>query len=295
MLNGMLLFQVGNILKNSHREGITFYEFINVKERSIMKLFDSHCHLDDRAFENDMSEVIQRAVDSGVSAFMSVGTSKNSSRKVVSLAESTDRVYASVGIHPHVAKNCSEPTLELLCGMAKSAKVRAWGEIGLDFNRMYSSRQDQEKWFIRQLEISGDLNLPAIFHERDSNGRFLEILKVHFKTGIQGIVHCFSGNEEEMKEYLDLGLHIGITGILTIKGRGKDLRKFVRLLPVERIMIETDAPYLTPAPEKNQTRRNEPAFVKSVLLKLAEVRQEDPEYLAGRIWENTCRLYDIDL
>ena len=100
---------------------------------------------------------------------------------------------------------------------------------------------------------------------------------------------------KEMKEYLDLGLHIGITGILTIKGRGKDLRKFVRLLPVERIMIETDAPYLTPAPEKNQTRRNEPAFVKSVLLKLAEVRQEDPEYLAGRIWENTCRLYDIEL
>ncbi len=260
-----------------------------------MKLFDSHCHLDDRAFENDKDEVLQHAAGSGVAAFMSVGISKNSSRQAVSLAESTDPVYASVGIHPHVVKDCSESTLDFLCDLAGSKKVRAWGEIGLDFNRMYSPRRDQEKWFIRQLETSGDLNLPTIFHERDSNGRLFEILKSHFKAGRKGVVHCFSGNEEEMKQYLDLGLHIGITGILTIKGRGKDLRKLVQLLPVERILIETDAPYLTPAPEKNHTRRNEPAFVKSVLLKLAEVRKEDPEYLADRIWENTCRLYDIEI
>ncbi len=260
-----------------------------------MKLFDSHCHLDDRAFKNDMDDVVQRAADSGIIAFMSVGISKNSSKKAVSLAESRNGVYASVGVHPHVAENCSESTIEFLSGLAKSPMVRAWGEIGLDFNRMYSPMQDQEKWFIRQLETSGDLDLPVIFHERDSNGRLFEILKSHFKTGRQGVVHCFSGNEEEMKQYLDLGLHIGITGILTIKGRGKNLRKLVRLLPVERILIETDAPYLTPAPEKNHTRRNEPAFVKSVLLKLAQVREEDPEYLADQIWENTCRLYDIDL
>jgi len=260
-----------------------------------MKLFDSHCHLDDRAFEKDVNEVIRHAVDSGVSAFMSVGTSENSSKKAVSLAESTDLVYASVGIHPHVVKDCSESTLEVLCGLAKKNKVRAWGEIGLDFNRMYSPRRDQEKWFVKQIETSEDLNLPVIFHERDSSGRFIELLKAHFKTGRKGVVHCFSGNEGEMKQYLDLGLHIGITGILTIKGRGKGLRRLVRLLPIERILIETDAPYLTPAPEKNHTRRNEPAFVKSVLLRLAEVRQEEPETLADRIWENTCRLYDIDL
>lgn len=108
------------------------------------------------------------------------------------------------------------------------------------------------------------------------------------------MVHCFSGNRDELKQYLELGLHIGITGIITIKGRGAHLRKLVSAIPVDRLVIETDAPYLTPAPDKNHTRRNEPAFVKSVLLKLAKVRKEDPNHLAKRVWNNTCRLYGID-
>jgi TatD DNase family protein len=108
-----------------------------------------------------------------------------------------------------------------------------------------------------------------------------------------GVIHCFSGNQTELKQYLDLGLYIGITGIVTIKKRGADLRKFVPLIPVERILIETDAPYLTPAPEKNHSMRNEPAYVRSVLRKLAMVREEDPEYLAVKTWNNTCRLYGI--
>lgn len=260
-----------------------------------MKLFDSHCHLDDRAFKKDVSGVIKQAVESGVMAMMAVGISKRSSEEVVSLSEKADPVYASIGIHPHVAKNCSESKLEFLSDLAKNPKVKAWGEIGLDFNRMFSAREDQELCLVRQLEISENLNLPVIFHERDSHGRFFELLKAHFKPGRQGVVHCFSGNEDEMKKYLDMELHIGITGILTIKGRGKDLRRLAQLLPAERILIETDAPYLTPAPEKNRIKRNEPAFVKSVLLKLAEIRGEDPESLAEQIWENTCRLYGISI
>ena len=262
-------------------------------EGIIMKLFDSHCHLDDRAYDRDIDAVIKRMNDAGVAGAMIVGTTKKRSIKAVSMAESIPCLYASVGIHPHDAKDCSEKILQFLVNLAKSHRVRAWGEIGLDFNRMFSSREDQEKWFIRQLEIASELDLPVIYHERDSNGRLIEILTTYLKKGQKGVIHCFSGNKTELIQYLDLGLYIGIAGIVTIKGRGADLRKLVSTIPAERILVETDAPYLTPVPEKNQTRRNEPAFVRSVLLKLAEVRSEDPGYLADKIWENTCRLYGI--
>ena len=258
-----------------------------------MKLFDSHCHLDDRVYKNDFKSVKERAENAGVTSVMIVGVDQQSSEKAVKLAESNNGYFASVGVHPHDAKDCSEDLLNGLRGLAKHPKVRAWGETGLDFNRMYSPKKDQEKWFIRQLEIAGELNLPMIFHERDSEGRFLEILKKKSGSKINGVVHCFSGNRSELDQYLDLGLFIGITGILTIKKRGADLRELAVQIPSSQILIETDAPYLTPAPGKNRVRRNEPAFVLSVLRKLAEIRCEDPEVLSETIWDNTCRLYGI--
>jgi TatD DNase family protein len=120
---------------------------------------------------------------------------------------------------------------------------------------------------------------------------FLKSSKEKHGKERKGVIHCFSGNKSELYQYIELGFYIGITGILTIKGRGAELRKLAPLIPADRILVETDAPYLTPAPEKNRTKRNEPAFVKSVLLKLAEVRKEDPEYLSDMIWKNTCKLY----
>lgn len=257
-----------------------------------MRLFDSHCHVDDRVFDEDFEEVVRRMGEADVAAAMIVGIDKKSSQRAVEMAESGNIFYASVGVHPHDAKACSENTLGFLKHLAKSKKVRAWGETGLDFNRMFSPKEDQEKWLLRQLDMADELKLPLIFHERDSKGRFLEILKNLYQKRT-GVVHCFSGNEKEMEEYLKLGLCIGITGILTIKTRGEKLRKLAPLIPEDRLLIETDAPFLTPAPEKNHTRRNEPAFVRSVLLKLAEVRKQDPEYLADVIWKNTCRLYGV--
>lgn len=260
-----------------------------------MKLFDSHCHLDDRAYDKDIDKVIKQAKNAGVAAAMIVGIDKNSSSKAVAIAESYEGFYASIGIHPHHAKAVDETSLNFLNRLAENPKVLAWGEIGLDYNRMYSPKKDQEKWFVKQLEMADEHNLPVIFHERDSHGRFYEILKNHFHKGRDGVIHCFSGNKTELKQYLDLDLYIGITGILTIKSRGANLRNLVPYIPVEYILIETDAPYLTPAPEKNRTHRNEPAFVRSVLLKLAEVREEDPEYLSDAIWENTCRLFRLEI
>ncbi|MEJ2100943.1 MAG: TatD family hydrolase [Desulfobacterales bacterium] len=259
-----------------------------------MKLFDSHCHLDDKVYGKDITRVIERAHQNGVMRMMTVGVNQKTAAQAVLLAEAHAELYASVGFHPHDARQCNSGALDFLKQLAQNPKVRAWGEIGLDYNRMYSPRKDQEKWFIRQLEIAAELNLPIIFHERDSNGRFHEILNTHLKKEQTGVIHCFSGTSYELQGYLELGLYIGITGILTLETRGTALRQMVPRIPADRLLVETDAPYLTPAPEKNHTRRNEPAFVKSVLLKLAEVRGEDPDQLAQTIWDNTCRLYRLE-
>ncbi len=259
-----------------------------------MKLFDSHCHLDDKLYNRDLGRVLKRANNAGVVCMLTVGVNHKGSSRAVSLAESQTGIFASVGVHPHYARYCGKATIDFLIKLGANPKVKAWGEIGLDFNRMYSPREDQEKWFIRQLQAAAKLQLPVIFHERDSNGRFLEILKNHEKTISKGVVHCFSGNPQELERYLNFGLYIGITGILTMTQRGASLRKMVPDIPADRLVVETDAPYLTPAPEKNHTRRNEPAFVKSVLYNLAELRQQDPEELADIIWDNTCRLYNLE-
>ena len=259
-----------------------------------MRLFDSHCHLDDRSFEEDMEDVIHRAQAIGVSAMMIVGAGFASSKRAISLAESRPGFYASVGLHPHDAKSGSEEGLDRLVHLSRTPVVKAWGEIGLDFNRMYSPRKDQERWFRRQLDCALDQDLPIILHERDSNGRLLEILDEYSKAELTGVVHCFSGNGAELERYLDKGLFIGVTGILTHRQRGAGLRDLIGSVPEERLLVETDAPYLTPSPERNKARRNEPAFVRTTLLKLAEVRKTDPEYLSAVVWNNTCRLYHID-
>jgi TatD DNase family protein len=258
-----------------------------------MKLFDSHCHLDDKQYYRDFKRVLRRAEKAGVKCMLTVGVNQKSSSQAVALAESHPGIYASVGVHPHDAGDCNSATLQFLIKLAENDSVKAWGEIGLDFNRMYSPREDQEGWLIQQLRAADAVDLPTIFHERDSQGRFLEILKAQTRKTRNGVVHCFSGNASELEQYLNLGLCIGITGIVTMKKRGETLRGMIPNIPLERLVIETDAPYLTPAPQKNKTRRNEPAFVESVLLKIAEVRQQDPAELAEIIWDNTCRLYNI--
>jgi TatD DNase family protein len=258
-----------------------------------MRLFDSHCHLDDKSFDRDRESVIQRSKQNDVHEWLTVGIDRETSLRALEIAHRHDGCYASVGVHPHTAAFCSEETIDDLKRLSKDTRIRAWGETGLDFNRMYSPRADQEKWFIRQIQAADESKLPLIFHERDSNGRFLEILKAYTRYERKGVVHCFSGKQTELTAYLNLGLYIGITGILTIKKRGSGLRKLVQYVPADRLLIETDAPYLTPAPQKNKTRRNEPAFVKSVLMKLADVRQEDPKTLAHITRENAHRLFAI--
>jgi len=258
-----------------------------------MKLFDSHCHLDDRSYHKDLEAVIHRAKQNGIENMMTVGIDQETSIRAIEITGKFDGIYASVGVHPHRASSCSDQVMQRLTDLAKNTRVCAWGETGLDFNRMYSPRDDQEKWFARQIQTADERQLPLILHERDSQGRLLEILKANSNKNRHGVVHCFSGNRLELDSYLDLGLFIGVTGILTLQKRGADLRNLVRHIPLEKLLIETDAPYLTPAPQKNKTRRNEPAFVKSVLLKLAEIHDLDPEELADITSSNAGRLFNI--
>jgi len=264
-----------------------------IEGRLTMIFADSHCHLDMKVYAKDRDAVLARFREAGGRAVMIAGIDMESSRTAIRLAEAHGEIFASVGVHPHDAAQCSVDTLSTLKTLAKHPKVKAWGEIGLDFNRMYSPRDVQERVFLEQLEAADGLDLPIIFHERDTSGRFLEMLQESPNPARRGVVHCFSGDKKELEAYLALGFSIGVTGILTIASRGKNLRKLVVDIPADRLLIETDAPYLTPAPEKNKTRRNEPAFVRSVLLKLAAVRGEDPEALAKILWDNTCRLFDI--
>lgn len=258
-------------------------------------LFDSHCHLDDPSFRDDLEDVVARARAAGVERLMTIGVTLETSRKAVELAKTRPGVYASVGLHPHDAQEGSDDVLEELVRLSGNPEVRAWGETGLDFNRMHSPRDEQEKWFVRQLEAASERSLPMIFHERDSQGRFLELLKTCPPPPGAAVVHCFSGTRAELMRYLDMGYYIGITGILTLKERGESLRRLAPRIPPDQLLVETDAPYLVPEPERRRFRRNEPAFVRSVLLRLAEVRGEDPEGLARKVFENTCRLYRIEV
>ena len=259
-----------------------------------MRLFDSHCHLNDKGYQKEMDAVMERARQAGVQGVMIVGITEKTSHLAMEIASAYPECHASVGVHPHDASHCSDRTLDTLRSLADHETVKAWGETGLDFNRMFSPREDQERCFARQIELAGELGLPLIFHERDSEGRFYEILTTHMKPGQAGVVHCFSGTADEMEKYLEMGLHIGITGIVTIKKRAAKLRRMIAAMPEDRILVETDAPYLTPEPEKRHAKRNEPAFVRSVLLSVAEARQTDPGKLAETIWNNTCRLFGID-
>ncbi len=265
-----------------------------------MRLFDSHAHIDDNVYESDFNQMLDRAYDDGIEGIMVAGVTPETIIKALEIAKQPNKdtqIFISVGMHPHDAQHCSDKIIEdyKLIAAQYPSIVKAWGETGLDFNRMHSPREIQEKWFIKQIEAADELDLALIFHERDSEGRFLQILESFKGKDRRGVVHCFSGTKEEMFCYLDLGYYIGITGILTLQQRGEALRELALLIPDDRIVIETDAPYLTPAPMKNKIRRNEPSFVKYVFSKLAEIKGGDAETLAERLWKNTCSLYNINL
>ena len=252
-----------------------------------MQLIDSHAHLDDRAYANDRAATIARAFSDDM-GIITIGADLRSSREAVRLAERHRRIWAAVGAHPHGAKDVNEATLNEFKRLAGSAKVVAIGEIGLDYYRDLSPRETQRKVFRDQLALADRLALPVCLHNRDSTEDFLAILREGGRR--RGVVHSFLGDAELAVRFLELGLHLGIGGPVTFP-KNAVLRAAVKEIPIDRLLIETDCPYLTPVPYRG--RRNEPAHVRYVAEEIAGLRGIDIELLAGQTTQNTVDLFGL--
>lgn len=258
-----------------------------------MNFTDTHCHLDDEKFSDDLPDVLSRAKNSGVTRIINFGSTFESSELVTELAEKYNFLFAGVGIHPEETENFFEnDTPDKLAELAKNKKVVAIGEIGLDYHWEKSSegREIQKKIFVAQLDLARQLNLPVCIHNREAHGDTLEILKREGKS-LRGVLHCYSGSPEMAKEIFKLGWLIGIDGPLTFKNSAK-LPEVVKAAPREMILLETDAPYLAPTP--NRGKRNEPAYLIDIAKKIAEVRNEELEEVARYTTENAERLYNLN-
>ncbi len=252
-------------------------------------LFDSHAHIDDEKFDIDREEVIQRAIDNGVTGIINVGASMESSARSIALAEKYEGIYAAVGIHPHDAKDALDTDYEQLVRWSALDKVVAIGEIGLDYYYDFSPREVQRSVFIHQLDVARQTNMPFIIHDRDAHGDVLEILKKEAK-GLKGVLHCFSGSLEMANEVIKMGLYVSIAGPVTFKNAAK-LPEIVTKVPLEYLLVETDSPYLTPQPYRG--KRNEPAYVKLVAEQVANLRGIELDVLAKATSENVKRLFGI--
>jgi len=255
-------------------------------------LFDSHAHVDSERFEGEREEIIERAKAAGVSLIMNPGASYESSVKAAELSEQYDMLYAAVGIHPHDADSVDDMMLSLIKALARKKKVMAIGEIGLDYHYDYSPRGVQKKVFIDQIRLAKSLKLPIIIHDREANDDVMRILKEEeaFETGV--VLHCFSGSAELARQYVKLGAYISIAGPLTFKNNRKTV-EVVEVVPIDRLFVETDSPFLTPVPYRG--KRNEPAYVQHVADKIAEIKGLTFKEVADTTRENACRFFNIKL
>ena len=266
----------------------------------MVTLIDSHCHIDGEAFDADRDDVVQRAREAGVRAMLNVGTGDPHSddfRKAVSVAERYENVFASVGVHPHDAKLYDDKAEEHLVELARSEKVIAWGEIGLDYHYDHSPRDVQREVFRRQIRKAKELELPIIVHSRAANEDTVEILSSEYRSAktkadstVAGIMHCFGGTPEMAIELLSIGFLISFAGNVTFK-KADDLREAAKVVPLDRLLVETDCPFLTPIPFRG--KRNEPSYVVHTARFLAELYGVSFEELAMQTTENFLKFFKL--
>jgi len=234
-------------------------------------LIDTHCHLTFEGLIENVEGVVQRSVEAGVTGWVTVGTDNRENRKVVELAEQFKNMYAAVGIHPHEAKSVSSKTITELEKIAQNEKVVAIGETGLDFHHHHSAPADQQRVFIEHLRIAAGLNMPVIVHCREAFDETMDILE-RFGSGVRGIVfHCFGGSAREAERVVAYGYYISFTGVVTFKN-GQRSREAAKAVPIERLMVETDCPYMSPEPMRKQ-KINEPALMVHTLKCLSELKE----------------------
>jgi TatD DNase family protein len=253
-------------------------------------LIDSHAHLEMPEFKKDLEAVIQSARESGIEYIFTVGTEKKDWKRALEIANSHPSIYAILGVHPHNAKEIDDQTYPILKEFCLNGNVKAYGEIGLDFFRNLSPREIQLKRFREQIGLAKELGLPIVVHDREAHQETLGILKSEKAEECGGIIHCFSGDYEMAKVCIDMGFYISIPGSITFKNAGR-LRDIVKKLPLECLLVETDAPFLTPEPFRG--KRNEPSYVRYTAQKVAEIKNVSFEKVAEVTTTNAVRIYRL--
>lgn len=253
-------------------------------------LIDTHAHIDTPKFKNDQKQVINRALQAGVEYIVNIGACQESSVASVELARKYSQIYATVGIHPHNAKDVTGDTLRFLRNLAQETKVRAIGEIGLDYHYDWSPREVQKRVFRAQLRLAHELKLPVVIHSREADQDTLAILKEEEVCKLGGIMHCFAGDRQQAEECLKLNLKLAFGGTLTFN-KAHNTREVVKSIPVEYLLLETDSPYLTPVPYRG--KRNEPAYVCLVAKKMAELKGIELAELAEVTTKTAKELFKI--
>jgi len=254
-------------------------------------LIDTHVHLDDTRFNEDREAVIARAQEAGVEAFVTIGCDLATSQAAVTLADQHPSVYASIGVHPHEVKHISDGWYDEFRRLAQSKNVVAYGEIGLDYHYNHSSPKEQRERFREQIQLARELALPVIIHTREAQEDTVKILREERASDIGGVLHCFSGDAWLAKDALDLGFYLSFSGIVTFQN-ATALRETAKTVPLDRLLIETDCPYLAPVPYRG--KRNEPAYVTHVAKQLTAIHPAlTLEDIARNTTRNAKRLFKI--
>lgn len=253
-------------------------------------IFESHAHYDDEQFGPDRESVLKKVRDAGVGCIINAASNMNSSRYSLEMAKSHEIVYSSVGVHPHDVQEMKESDLEILLAMTAFPKVVAIGEIGLDYYYDTAPREIQKLWFREQIKLAVELELPVIIHSREAAQDTFDLLMEGNAQSVGGVIHCFSGSVEMAKRYVDLGYYIGIGGVVTFKNAKKTI-EVVEAIPLDKILVETDSPYLAPVPYRG--KRNDSSYLPEIIAKIAEIKGLTPQEVEDATWENGKRLFGL--
>ena len=259
-----------------------------------MELIDTHCHLTFEQLSWEIDAVVQRSTAAGVTGWITVGTDSQENRKAVELAERFENMYAAVGVHPHEAKDFTAETIAELKELAKSETVVAVGETGLDFHYNFSNQSDQRRAFAAQLRVARELHLPVIIHCREAFEDMMDILEqfIGFEGSLRAVVfHCFSGTAEQARIVLDHGFYISLTGVVTFKN-ADEIRRAAEIVPTDRLMLETDCPYMSPEPMRKR-KINEPALMIYTARHLAELKGMSPADFAEAVTATSKSFFDL--
>lgn len=252
-------------------------------------IFESHAHYDSGKFAEDREELLLSMQENGIGTILNVGATWKSVKTVMELAEQYPFVYAALGLHPDEVGDLNEERFAILKAECQKEKVVAIGEIGLDYYWDHESHELQKKWFLRQLELARELNLPVIIHSRDAAEDTMKMMKEH-AAGLRGVIHCFSYSKEMAEEYVKMGFHIGVGGVVTFKN-GKKLKEVVEVIPLERILLETDCPYLAPEPYRG--KRNSSLYLPQIAQAIADIKGVTYEEVVTQTEQNAKLLFGV--